>query len=444
MMQTRSIRFRLTAWYAVVLAAALALFGGLIWLSLRQRMVGEVDEELQRGASRFEAYLRSESLEYSGRHLLGELAEFCQALPSSVRLELLGSKGFEFHYPLTGPPVRGMMRTTERSFRIGEEDFRLSLGTSSHEIDHTLELLGILLLTLIPAVILVACVGGAWLSRRALRPVDEITLAARTIGIENLSQRLPVPETGDEIQRLTEVWNTMLGRLESAVKTLSQFAADASHELRTPLAVIRTSAELSLRRAREPEAYRDSLSEVAEEAERMTQLVEDLLFLARSDSRNSGMAMAPFDLRDAVRDAVAEVRDLAAAKEVDLRLSVPAEEVPSHGNRAATRRLYLVLLDNALKYSHPGGTVNVALTGSAHEITVTVEDFGIGISQEDLPHIFQRFYRADKARTNTSDGHGGHGLGLSLAETLAQVHGARIAVKSVEGEGSVFSVIYAR
>ncbi len=443
-MEARSIRFRLTAWYAIVLAAALALFGGLIWLSLRQRLVGEVDEELQRGASRFEAYVRTESLEYSGKHLVGELAEFCQALPSSTHLELRGSKGFAFRYPVSGTPVGGLMRTTERSFRIGEEEFRLTLGTSSHEIDHTLDLLKILLLTLIPAVILIACLGGAWLSRRALRPVDEITVAARHIGIENLSERLPAPGTGDEIQRLTEVWNTMLDRLESAVKTLSQFAADASHELRTPLAVIRTSAELALRRAREPEAYRDSLSEVAEEAERMTQLVEDLLFLARSDARNSAMPMTPFDLRDAVRDAVAEVRDLARAKDVELRLSLPAEEVASHGNRAATRRLYLVLLDNALKYSHPGGRVNVALTGSAHEITVTVEDFGIGISPEDLPHIFQRFYRADKARTSSGDGHGGHGLGLSLAETLAQVHGARIAVKSVEGEGSVFSVVYTR
>ncbi len=224
--------------------------------------------------------------------------------------------------------------------------------------------------------------------------------------------------------------------------TLSQFAADASHELRTPLAVIRTSAELALRRLREPEAYRESLAEVAAEAERMTQLVEDLLFLARSDARTVGLPLAPFDLRDAVRDAVAEVRDLALNRHMEMRLTLPPDPVTVTGNRAATRRLYLALLDNAIKYSPPARPVNVTLTATAQQITVAIEDFGIGIAATDLPNIFQRFYRADKARTGSLDGHGGHGLGLSLAETLARAHGATIAVKSVEGEGSVFSVSY--
>jgi two-component system heavy metal sensor histidine kinase CusS len=441
-MRTRSIQFRLTIWYAIVLAAALALFSGLIWLSLRQRLAGELDEELGKMAGRFETYVRTESQEYSGEHLKGEMAEFCQALPASSYIDLTGSRGFDFHFPATGRQVRDI-RTVRSNFRIGEESFSLQLGSSSHEIDHTLDLLKILLLTLIPAVIAIATLGGAWLSRRALGPVDEITAAARAIGIENLSSRLPVPATGDELQRLTEVWNTMLARLEAAVKTLSQFAADASHELRTPLAVIRTSAELALRRAREPEAYRDSLTEVAAEAERMTQLVEDLLFLARSDSRQSGMPMGPFDLRDALRDAVAEVHDLAAERNIDICLDLPPDESPLHGNRAACRRLFLVLLDNALKYSHPGGKVTVTLTASPGETLVSVQDFGIGISPEDLPHIFQRFYRADKARTRSGDGAGGHGLGLALAETLAQVHGANISVTSTEGEGSVFLVKWA-
>jgi signal transduction histidine kinase len=240
-----------------------------------------------------------------------------------------------------------------------------------------------------------------------------------------------VPPTGDELERLTEVWNTMLARLDSAVKTLSQFAADASHELRTPLAVIRTSAELALRRAREPESYRESLAEVVAESERMTQLVEDLLFLARSDSATAGMPMSPFDLRDAVRDAVEEVRDLATERRMAISLSLPAEPLSVRGNRAALRRLFLVLIDNALKYSPESGEVKVSLEAG----TVAVADSGMGIGPAELPHVFQRFYRADKARSN-----GGHGLGLSLAQTLAQIHGATIDVKSVEGEGSVFWV----
>ena len=440
-MRTRSIQFRLTVWYALVLAGALTLFGGLVWISLRQRLTSELQENLRDSASRLEAYMRREVREVSGLELKVEMEEFCQALPDSSYLELRGSRGFEFRYPEQRRPDR-TLQTVRRNFQIGQEDFTLDMGTSSAAIDHTLNLLGILLLTLFPAVIVLACAGGAWLSRRALKPVDEITAAARAIGIENLSRRLPVPDTGDEIERLAEVWNTMLARLESAVTTLSQFAADASHELRTPLAVIRTSAELALRRLREPEAYRESLAEVAAEAERMTQLVEDLLFLARSDARTVGLPLAPFDLRDAVRDAVAEVRDLALNRHMEMRLTLPPDPVTVTGNRAATRRLYLALLDNAIKYSPPARPVNVTLTATAQQITVAIEDFGIGIAATDLPNIFQRFYRADKARTGSLDGHGGHGLGLSLAETLARAHGATIAVKSVEGEGSVFSVSY--
>jgi len=290
---------------------------------------------------------------------------------------------------------------------------------------------------LIPAVIAIACLGGAWLSRRALRPVDQLTAAARTIGIENLSQRLVVPRTGDELERLTELWNSMLGRLESAVTTLSQFAADASHELRTPLAVIRASAEISLRRARAPEAYRESLNEILAEAERMTQLVEDLLFLARSDARVEGMPMSPVDLRDILCDVMSELRELSAVRNIRVRSALGESEIAVSGNGAALRRLFLVLLDNALKYSAPGGEVNVAASATGDSVIVSVQDFGTGIGVADLPRIFQRFYRADKARTDT-----GHGLGLSLAATIARLHCAVIDVKSAEGEGSVFAVTF--
>jgi signal transduction histidine kinase len=436
-MRSRSIRFRLTVWYALVLTGALALFGGLIWLSLRQRLIGELDEDLTASAGRFEAYVRREAMEVSWPELETEMEEFCQALPSSSYLELRSSNGLVFRYPTVRRRRGRAVRTTHRSFRIEDESFTLDIANSAGSINHTLNLLGILLMALIPLVIAIACVGGAWLSRRALRPVDEITAAAQAISIDNLSQRLPVPPTGDELQRLTEVWNTMLARLDSAVKTLSQFAADASHELRTPLAVIRTSAELALRRAREPEAYRESLAEVVAESERMTQLVEDLLFLARSDSETAGMPMSLFDLRDAVRDAVEEVHDLAAERRMAISLSLPAEPLSIHGNRAALRRLFLVLIDNALKYSPARGEVKVSMVSG----TVAVADSGIGIGPAELPHVFQRFYRADKARGHPEgQTRGGHGLGLSLAQTLAQIHGATIDVKSVEGEGSVFWV----
>src|SRR5580692_4787640 len=363
MRQERSIRFRLTVWYALVLIAALGLFSGLIWLSLRQRLLSEVDRDLSDRAARFQIYVTKEAAEPPPVDLKDEMEEFCQALPPSDYLELRGESGFEFHYPGQWTPGISRTRTVQRRFSIGNDVFQLRISSSLAAIDHTLDLLRLLLLSLVPLIIAVACAGGAWLSRRALKPVDEITSTARTIGIDNLSLRLRTPETGDELQRLTEVWNTMLGRLEAAVKTLSQFAADASHELRTPLAVIRTSAELALRRVRSPESYRQSLREISDEAERMTRLVEDLLFLARNDARESEMPMAAVDVKALLHDVAGELGSLADLRGVGIRNNArdAGERALTHGNEAALRRLFLVLLDNAIKYSRAGSQVVAAV-----------------------------------------------------------------------------------
>ncbi|MDP9052993.1 MAG: HAMP domain-containing histidine kinase [Acidobacteriota bacterium] len=438
-----SIRSRLTIWYALVLAGALIFFSFLIWFSLRQRLVSEVDRGLADSAARFEMYVTKEAAEMPPVQLRDEIEEFCQALPPSDSLELRGARGFEFHYPAAGLPGstsggKAHLRTIRREFHIGGDVFQLRISSSLRAIEHTLDLLQLLLCSLVPAVVAVACAGGMWLSRRALKPVDEITLAARTIGIDNLSLRLRTPETGDELQRLTEVWNTMLDRLELAVRTLSQFAADASHELRTPLAIIRTSAELALRRARTPESYRDSLAEISEEAERMTQLVDDLLFLARSDARAAEMPMEPVHVDLLVAEVADELLDLAAAREIAIRrLSRPCQAPPVAGNKSALRRLFLVLLDNAVKYSPPQSEVIVNTAVAGDTVVVTIQDFGAGIGAQDRPYIFQRFYQADKARSD-----GGFGLGLSLAESIVRAHDAAIDFTSEEGIGSTFRVVF--
>jgi signal transduction histidine kinase len=265
--------------------------------------------------------------------------------------------------------------------------------------------------------------------------VQDVTAAALMISIENLSGRLPVPETSDEVARLARVLNSMLERLESAVTTLSQFAADASHELRTPLAVIRTTAELALRRGRSPESYRESLQAVVSEAERMTQLVEDLLALARSDKAVSGMPLMPVDLRDILQAVRTEMKGLAEAHHIDVILTRGEEAAIVSGNRPALHRLFVLLLDNAIKYSYSSGEVKITLDQLDGRVTVTIRDTGTGIPKEDLPHIFERFYRSDRARSG-----GGHGLGLPLAETIARAHQATIEVRSTEGQGSTFEV----
>ncbi len=438
-MRRASLRFRLTAWYAAILSIGLALFGGLVWFSLRERLLTEIDRDLNQRAQRFEQYFRAESEETSSdAQLRDELQEFCQALPPSSSIELRGRSGFRFHYAPAAAP--NSSRGIETTFAVNGEQFQLEARESADSVLHALQLLQWLLLGMIPAVIAIALIGGAWLSARALKPVNEIAAAARAISIENLSERLPVPPTGDEIARLTEVLNTMLARLESAVRTLSQFAADASHELRTPLSVIRTSAELALRRSRPAEEYRGSLQEIAAETERMTRLVEDLLTLARGDTGAAEMPLEALDAREIVETVCAEMRRLAQLRQINIKLLVGDRSAMIAGNRAALHRLFLVLLDNAVKFSHSGGDVIVAIRASdspsgVPRVAVSIEDFGGGISEKDLPHIFERFYRADPARSGV-----GHGLGLALAHSIARSHAASIEVKS--GASTIFEVTF--
>ena len=251
------------------------------------------------------------------------------------------------------------------------------------------------------------------------------------ISIENLSERLPVPATGDELARLTEVLNSMLARLESAVKTLSQFAADASHELRTPLAVIRTTAELALRRARSPESYRESLAEIAAETERMTQLVEDLLTLARSGTEAVG------DAAFAARPARAAARSVRRSCAASPRCARSASKTQLGGQprrsspaiAPALHRLFVILLDNAIKYSPAGGgvilTVEPARTAASPS---AIEDFGAGISAgRPAPHLRALLSRR---RTGEAERSEGHGIGLALADSIARAHGATIEVRS--------------
>jgi heavy metal sensor kinase len=400
-------------------------------------MLAEIDQDLAGRADRFEAYFRSESSGEADAHVRDELQEFCQALPPGSSMELSGSNGFDFRFVAGTAENVSNVRTLRRQFISNGNAFSLEVAAPLGDLKHTLDLVRILLWSLLPVVIAIACVGGAWLSGRALKPVHEISAAALTISIENLSKRLPVPATGDELARLTEVLNTMFARLESAVKTLSQFVADASHELRTPLAIIRTTAELALRRDRTADSYRNSLLEVVSEAERMTRLVEDLLIMARSDTAALEMPLAPLDLRDVLCEVCSVTRSLADARGIGVKTWMGDQPAIIAGNSAALHRLFLALMDNAIKYSRAGGDVILTVERSDSQVAVLVKDFGKGIAMSDLPHIFKRFYRPDRARSGE-----GHGLGLSLAESIARAHGASIGVESTEEVATVFRVLF--
>jgi heavy metal sensor kinase len=320
---------------------------------------------------------------------------------------------------------------------VGGQNYLIQTAFEMDDFYGELEHFALLLFISIPLFLLCAAAGGYWISTLALAPVDQITQTARTISAQNLSSRLVVPNTGDELQRLSETLNGMLGRLEAAFKKITQFTADASHELRTPVAVMRTRAELSLRKARSPEEYREVIAEVLSELEKTSGLIEQLMFLARADSGAETLHFSRTNVTDVLREACHQGSALAEAKQIGFREQIAGDSMWIQGDATSLRRLFLILIDNAVKYTPAAGRIDVSLHRNNGFAVAEVRDTGIGISEADLPSVFERFYRADKARTRES---GGVGLGLSIGRWITEVHSGSIEVRSALGRGSVFQI----
>jgi heavy metal sensor kinase len=288
-----------------------------------------------------------------------------------------------------------------------------------------------------PALLLGAAFVGHWMSRRALAPVDALVQTARSIEGTNLSERLQKLQTGDELQRLSDTLNAMLDRIESAFRRITQFTGDASHELRTPISLIRTEAELALRRSRSEAEYKESLNHILFEAERTTSLIEQLLELARADSRRESLDFHPVDFTQTLKSVVDHWQQVSVIQNVDFSANLPAEATFVLGDETLLRRLTEILLDNAFKYTPSPGSVRLSLEINAEATLLTVQDSGIGIAQEDQSRIFERFYRVDKARTRAQ---GGTGLGLAIARWIVTQHHGEIRVESLPGEGAIFRV----
>jgi heavy metal sensor kinase len=288
-----------------------------------------------------------------------------------------------------------------------------------------------------PLLLFAAASVGFWLSRRALSPVDAITRTARTINASNLSDRLEKLTTGDELQRLSDTLNEMLGRIEHAFVRVTQFTADASHELRTPISLIRTEAEIALRRSRGDSEYREALRHILLEAERSTALVEELLTLARADSGRETLHIASVDLSMIVREAGEQWQELMATRNLTFIRKTTGDEVGVLGDRNALQRLLTLLLDNAVKYTPAPGTIDLQLETRGSCAIIRVRDSGIGIAVEEQPKIFERFYRVDKARSHDLNG---AGIGLAIAQWIVQQHQGSITVESAPDEGSTFVV----
>jgi heavy metal sensor kinase len=334
--------------------------------------------------------------------------------------------------------VKGVsVRFLSRPVTVLGNAYTIQVASLTGEIEEGLERFRWALFFLIPVVLAIAATGGSWLSRLAMQPVDRINATARSIGERNLGKRLPVPETDDELQRLSETLNQMLDRIEDAFQRITRFTADASHELRTPIALIRTTSEIALRKERDDADYRDALGEIHGESIRTTELIENLLTLARTDAGWETLDRKAIDLSTLLLEATTQAQKLASERGIRLNYEPVPEPLSVVGDGSSLRRLLLILLDNALKYTHPGGTVTVLAKPASDFIRIEVQDSGIGIGAEHIPHIFERFYRADPSRSRDS---GGAGLGLSLAKWIVEAHGGAILVESTPGAGSTFTV----
>ena len=295
-----------------------------------------------------------------------------------------------------------------------------------------------------PLVVLLAVVLGYWLAGRALAPVQSITdeVDAITDG-RSLHRRLAVPLTADEISRLALTLNRMFARLEQSFGSLHRFTADASHELKTPLMVLRAGVERALTHPGTPPDAIGALDETLEQINQMSEMVDNLLTLARADEGRAPLAVEECDLRELIAEASETAGMLAEGGEVIVTTRMPEEPVRLAVDRHRVRELLLNLITNAVKYTPPGGRVDLELADRGSDATITVRDTGIGIAPGDLPHIFDRFWRADPARSRTGD-RPGVGLGLAITKWIAEAHGGSITVQSRPGRGTVFAVTLPR
>lgn len=458
-MNFRAIRVRLTVWYLVILALGLGALGVGSWFGMRASLFHAIDQELEdriQGVQKFMneqiaslslVEIRDEFREHSVLGPGGDLFQVCNRngewLYRSLPLEnnrvpirkpdQLGGASLQENLTVQNIPVRFVSRRVV----VRGEPYTVQVATPMHEFYEALDRFSTILLFSVPLLLVVASAGGYWISTRALRPVEEIRSTAKSISIRNLSERLTVPNSGDELQRLSETLNEMLARLSDSVERMSQFTADASHELRAPVSLIRTTAELAIQQSRTNAQFSEDMGHILTEAERTSHLIDSLLLLARADSVEDGLQKELTDWSLSVREAIEQVASAAKEKKIQIDLHAPQTAVAVYGDAEALRRLALIVLDNAIKYSPESSAVNVTMSVEHGQAVCSVTDSGIGISPADQEHIYDRFWRADKAR---SRGLGGAGLGLSIAKWIADRHKGTIQVSSGPGKGSRFEI----
>jgi len=457
-MKTLPIRVRLSLWYfAMFASAAILLSVTSLWMLRRSMDVTEY-HELQERAEDVQLVLQHEdpnlsldalqkdfvsiySFKDDGKYLQvrdqdgnwifrsKRMIQENPDLPQPDRIPSVGIQS-EFHqgtrfvrvlaYPIV---VRGKVYSVQTGMALNKSTALFTMFRTD-------------LLLITPAVIVLAALAGHLMSRKALKPVAALAAQARLINDRNLDTRLPVANTNDEISDLSRTLNQMLERIDKAFASVRAFTGNASHELRTPLSLLRTEIDVALYRPRSAEEYCDTLIRLNEEAMRMSALVENLLSLARADGGAEAVSMAAVDVRTLLESVQRTWTTPMQRAMLDFRLKLPAAGLFLLGDANSLRRLLAILLENAAKYTPPGGSVVLAASDNGARLVLSVLDSGIGIAEEEIPRIFERFYRATKPGEPSPRG---SGLGLALAKWIAERHRTELVVESTPGQGSCFS-----
>jgi two-component system, OmpR family, sensor kinase len=473
-----SVRVRLTLWYTAVVAIVLILLAVLTYFLYARNIAQRTDSNLVELADSFATTFNAELTDETGPDAPQKAARAAMVehrfrdvlfvfqdsqgisllssldLPSAVTPNehltsgLFASRDFQTIASLTGSARpfrtihggRGAFRAYARPLSAAGRTFILIVLQSLHP---QRELLGDIrnsFLGIIPIALLLAAFGGYFLARKSLAPVALMASKARTIGAANLHDRLGVSNPRDELGQLAISFNELLDRLEASFERQRRFIADASHELRTPVAILRGESEVTLSRAdRSPAEYREALTILRDESQRLAHIVEDLFTLTRADAGQYPIAPREFYLDELASDVLRHARSLALAKEITLSPSIEPELL-FHGDESLIRRLLLNLLDNAIKYTPQGGNVTLECKKQSAQYVINVTDSGPGIPLDLQPRIFERFFRADKARSRSETDGGGAGLGLSIARWIAEAHHGHLELARADPSGSTFTV----
>ncbi len=459
----RNIRFKLTLWYIIILGIILTSFSTFLYLTLSRSLYNGIDVKIKSIAEVIASSSTNPFSQYSFSNLdrmlkdslgLRPVTKFIQVLDESGRIGRKSENLQQFQLPISMHALKNASQgkvTFETTKAFGRYPLRMvtvpviqgrriinivQVATSLEEVDEALKALLLILWITVPSALVVASLGGLFLANKALKPVDEITKTARMITSSSLYQRIKLRKTKDEIGRLAETFNDMISRLGRSFKQIRQFSADASHELRTPLTILKGEIEVGLRKRRRPEEYRKILNSNLEEVNHMTQIVDDLLLLSRADMGEVHLQKNRINLTGLISEVGAQAKMIAMAKDIRIHLNNDSE-VAVIGDRLRLRELLLNLVDNGVKYTPEGGEIRISVDRYNGRVKLQVMDNGIGIAPEDQSHIFDRFFRVDKARSREA---GGSGLGLSICKWIVEAHGGEISVESGLGKGSIFSV----